>query len=221
MKERPILFQGAMVRALLAGTKTQTRREVNWKRLHKSAGLPFPTKCCLAWFKLLNGWGLDARDGVMREVACPYGKVGDLLWVKETFRVNGTMAGPKITYAADDAARWPAGCPDDCADWVADDNHWRPSIFMRRYASRVLLEITAVRVERLRAITEADAKAEGVVPEPENHTAAAVAYIFGAKEFLAHTSAYATLWEQLNGRGSWALNPWVWVIEFRRVAPPP
>lgn len=222
MKERPILFQGAMVRALLAGTKTQTRREINWRRLHKAAGMPFPTKCKLAWFNLIKGWGLDAGDGMMRAVSCPYGAVGDRLWVKETFfDVRPYRNAPLFAAVKDDSIYRADYEYREPKRRVIGCHHWRPSIFMPRTASRLLLEITAVRVERLRAITEADAKAEGVVPEPENHTAAAVAYIFGAKEFLAHTSAYATLWEQINGRGSWALNPWVWVIEFRRVTPAP
>lgn len=221
MKERPILFQAPMVRALLAGTKTQTRREINWRRLHKVAGLPFPTKCKLAWFNLINGWGLDAGDGMMRAVSCPYGAVGDRLWVKETFRVNGTMAGPRITYAGDEAQAFPSGCPDECSDWIADDNHWRPSIFMRRYASRILLEITAVRVERLNAITGADAIAEGI---EERFDGQYLDYDWKLKGGSIHTygdprESYRSLWQSINGRGSWALNPWVWVIEFRRITP--
>ncbi len=195
-----------MVRALLDGRKTQTRRVV---------------KRCGIW-EAIPGVGLSPMPE-----CCPYGKIGDMIWVKETFRVNGTMAGPRIKYRADDAERWP-DCPDDCPDWVADDNHWRPSIFMRRYASRITLEITAVRVERLQDISEHDAIAEGIEPDhlanvavgpsywdaPGVHTIGQRVRGEGPKTAI---EAYRALWESINGPGSWAVNPWVWVIEFRRV----
>lgn len=215
MRERPILFQGAMVRALLAETKTQTRRSVS-PQPSQSFIPDGPTRNYSRTLVDLKT-GEQYPDPVVRfgvtdeneDYPCKFGRPGDRLWVKECFSSHGAFgAHGLITYRADIAdGKEPHGL------------HWRPSIFMPRTASRLLLEITAVRVERLNVITEADAKAEGVEPMQENHTAAAVASIFGAKEFAAHKSAYATLWEQINGRGSWALNPWVWVIEFRRVAP--
>jgi hypothetical protein len=177
MKERPILFTGPMVRALLNGTKTQTRRIV--KHTPKLSDPTFS----------------------------PYGVPGDRLWVKETFRVNGTMAGPRIKYRADDAELWPQACPDDCPDWIADDNNWRPSIFMRRYASRISVEITRVRVEQLQDISEKDAKAEGIT-------------LHGSTRFDGECKLeYKHVWESINGLGSWALNPRVWVVEFKRVQP--
>lgn len=209
VKETPILFSEPMVQAIMAGRKTQTRRVVNWERLHKQAGLPYPTNCSLAWFNLCKGWALDAGDGMMREVDCPYGKVGDRLWVKETWAPNprapqGREAdAPYVLYRAN----------GDTAPG------WRPSIFMSRLGSRITLEVAAVRVARLNDISEADAAAEGVTPAAANAQGAALAGIFGATEFMPHRSAYATLWEQINGYGAWDANPWVWVIEFRRLAP--
>ena len=216
MKERPLLFSAPMVRALLAGTKTQTRSKIT----------PGPSQSFLPDGPPRNysrtlidvKTGEQYPDPVIRfgvsdeneDYPCPYGCPGDRLWVKETHRFDGL--DPKIAIANRDVES-----VQFFADEAAADVTWRPSIFMPRWASRLQLEITEVRCERLQAITEADAKAEGVTPASEDHTAAAVAYIFGAKEFQAHKSAYATLWEEINGAGSWALNPWVWVITFRRV----
>ena len=196
MKERPILFSAPMVRALLAGTKTQTRRVA---KLNSAARLE----------KSGKQWHPDDPNAVN---ACPYGQPGDRLWVKETWGTTSGFDGVKPTELPE--FRVPIRYRADGFEW---DGIWRPSLFMCRWMSRIALEITEIRLERLQAITEADAKAEGVTPTSRNHTAAAVAYIFGAKEFQAHKSAYATLWEEINGAGSWALNPYVWVVTFKRV----
>lgn len=182
VKERPILFSAPMVRALLAGTKTQTRRSVK---------LPAP----------------KSEHAQMLVPYCPHGVPGDRLWVKETCRITTTMAGYKIRYRADDAELWP-----DTDGLCYDDHQWRPSIHMPRCASRILLEITAVRVERLNDISEADALAEGVNVHPDHHGKPRTS-IYGP------VRAYCDLWESINGVGTWALNPWVWVIEFRRGMP--
>ena len=186
-----------MVRALLDGSKTQTRRVVDWKKLHKQAGLPFPTKCRLARFTILEGWGLDAGDNVMRGVDCPYGVPGDRLWVRETWRCFGGREyeyqnhQPSIRFRAEASAVDAVSC------------EWRPSIFMPRWACRLRLEITEVRVERLHDISESDAKAEGV------HKGMAC-------DDYTHKGHYQSLWDVLNAKRGfgWQTNPWVWVISF-------
>ena len=166
MKERPILFNGEMVRAILDGRKTQTRRVIKWEALHKQAGLPFPTKVRLAWFNLLQGWGLDAGDNVLREVKCPYGLPGDRLWVREAFRCNGWATDmATIFYKAHENASYTEMCEQfPVADHkpLPVDTRWRHSIYMPRWASRITLEITDVRVERLQEISEKDAESEGM-----------------------------------------------------------
>jgi len=188
MTERPILFSAPMVRAILAGTKTQTRRVV--KPAHK-AWMDQPVT------HQLGEW--DKRP-------LPYGKPGDRLWVRETWqavsgndRARHIMTHPRpdrgwLEYAATPRADEPA-------------YKWRPSIHMPRWASRIMLEVTGVRVERLQDISEADAMAEGVTAG--KYTGLDRAY----------ARAYSDLWEQINGPGSWDANPWVWVIEFKRFSP--
>lgn len=228
MKEHPILFSGPMVKAILEGRETQTRRIVDWKRLHKQAGLTFPTKCRLAWFTILNGWGIDAGDSVMRAVDCPYGQPGSRLWLKETWQyADWTDDGyPFIRYAANNETKLiESGIPDAweqkledawcrlstdanyAIDQKAADRVWRPSIFMPRWASRITLKVTAVRVERLQNISENDALAEGVESWKRGET------------YEAAKSKYAALWESINGPGSWAKNPWVWALSFKRITP--
>jgi len=190
MKERPILFSGPMVRAILEGRKTQTRRIVK----------PQPVE---------TEW---------RRIACPYGQPGDRLWVKETFatkQVKGlTIAStkpndPEAEMLARATHRFRAYRADQWEnDEVPEGMTWRPSIYMPRWASRLTLAIVRVRVERLQDITEEDAIAEGS-QEP------ALVPIVGA--CLTERAVYAKLWEAINGAGSWALNPWVWVVEFKRV----
>ncbi|MFN9031564.1 MAG: hypothetical protein ACK5XM_15445 [Betaproteobacteria bacterium] len=188
MAERGILFSGPMVRALLNCTKSQTRRAV--KITHRTPGLA----ACLE---------THGEEPKLRAAAwlCPYGQVGDRLWVRETWAVPHSCdhlkpseipTGTRVHYAADGAL---GGLLK------------RPSMFMPRWASRITLEITGVRVERLQDISEADAKAEGCSkPTPVCED-----------DDCSYRADYERLWESINGPGSWAANPWVWVLEFKQV----
>lgn len=186
MKERPILFSGPMVRAILAGQKTVTRRVVREKKC---------TTCNdVGEVHAGTEHGLTIRpcprcDGVRR---CPYGAPGDRLWVRETWR-----------YLGDGVTLYRADIPDH----LARRTTWHPSIHMRRHRSRLTLRVTDVRVERLHAIDEADAIREGVdavsvADVPRNGT-------------LSRRDDFAQLWEKINGkRAPWASNPWVWRVAF-------
>jgi hypothetical protein len=184
MKETGLLFKAEMVRALLDGSKTQTRRVVK----------PQPTN---QLFRTISCWNDEAHA---REWQCPYGQPGDRLWVRETWR----QAYPKtnfshgVVYRADKERALGM-------DEYSDRHRWKPSIFMPRWASRILLGITAVRVERLQDISDEDALAEGCYPTKTG--------IYPG----APRAAYRELWDSINGAGSWDANPWVWVVEFNRV----
>lgn len=202
-KERPILFNGAMVRAILAGQKTQTRRAVKGVALDWLGSAKFTPE-----YVASPGNGL-----------CPFGQPGDRLWVREahaTFpthgqhRADGERWGPwgglptTVSEDGKQIAYYREGF-DRC-----DPGRWRPSIHMPRWACRLVLEITDVRVERLQAISEADALAEGVGAESvEGLTFAGVERPAGF--------AFRDLW--ISTGGGWDSNPWVWVIEFKRVIP--
>lgn len=233
MTERPILFSGSMIRALLAGTKTQTRREV---KLHG---------------KLADGADVVVHDGQVWKPArvdyegyvdCPHGSPGDRLWVREAWRIGSWTEDGRfaIDYQADNHARreWlqlPVDddigrnrywryldqCRKDCirahlplvdGNWTWEPGkspcRWRPSIHMPRAFSRIDLEITGVRVERLQEISDEDLCAEGIQEWIDR----------GIDHDGYPRDAFRSLWESINGPGSWALNPWVWVVEFRRIA---
>lgn len=201
MKERPILFSAPMVRALRAGTKTQTRRVV--KDRHIDAA---PPACFFQW---------------LRE-RCPYGQTGDRLWVRETWQHSNFPLDPydescTVFYRADYMDD-PHG-PDGEKSPEGRYRNWEPSIHMFRSASRILLEVTAVRVERLQDISAADAVAEGIARDGDGYERfhvdpdAPVGQSFTRNPVLA----YRGLWESINGVGAWDKNPWVWVIEFKRV----
>ncbi len=188
MRERPILFSAPMVRAILAGTKTQTRRAVK--------GWP------LEWLSPPISFSPEYVANPENH-ACPYGQPGGRLWVREAWRAS-PMFNDKpprelpgfapLRYEADNTLHgaW-AGYG------LADDGKYRPPMFMPRWASRLTLTLTDVRVERLQAISEADALAEGIAGHPDGPW-----------------HAYRSLWTLINGPGSWDANPWVWVVEFRR-----
>lgn len=216
MKERPILFSGPMVRAILAGQKTQTRRIVTlppWlAKRHPSLGAAWPDPGLGdgGYLKVPHcdegSCGDDISAWPVERVRCPHGAIGDRLWVRETFAPAYFDDG-RAGYRADWTAKAAEVCPEP---------KWKPSIFMPRALSRLTLEITGVRVERLQEITEADARAEGVQP-----TDAAIVFE-GAiiRPDMANTpaGAFACLWDRINGeRASWASNPWVWVIGFKRI----
>jgi len=234
MKQRPILFSGPMVRALLDGSKTQTRRvgkiqSPDFVGLKAEAVTHATLGCQIqATHDAFPGRG-TARHAIC---ACPYGKPGDQLWVRETWQ------GPLLEeYEVDADADWqsanrihqyqnPAHCafaadggsPPEFID--SDDNiqrRWRPSIHMPRWASRITLEITGVRVERLQDISIEDAKSEGAW-WPDESIVSKVAEYFSIDHLGANPyNAYQMLWESINGPDSWDLNPWVWVVSFRRM----
>ena len=176
-KERPILFSALMVRAILDGNKTQTRRAA----------------------KEFNG--MPNLDGILQRFphqnGCPYGKPSDRLWVRETWAVQHEYdaAAPSEIGAS---ARW---------HYAATENlgglRKRPSIFLPRRGSRILLEIIDVRVQRLQEISEEDARAEGYTPQSPDFP---VGWFHG-------------LWDTIHGSGAWHANPWVWAITFRRIQP--
>ena len=213
-KERPILFSGAMVRALQAGTKTQTRRVV------KLPASLIPNDLTLS--RMQDGYTEGVRpvfgfDDEPNAFSCknPYGQTGDRLWVREAWRTDASLddsppnafSGWPVKYEADSVVL------NHGAFFGQTDGKTRASIHMPRWASRITLEITSVRVERLQDISDADCVAEGC---------GALASAIGCPMTSAPgetipRSMYRALWESINGPGSWDANPWVWVVEFRRL----
>lgn len=208
IKERPILFSGEMVRAILDGHKTQTRRAVKLPKWAKGREIE------------IDEYGLPVVFDPQQEahvwIGCPFAKLSladwirhkgppkweGRLWVRETF---------SFTQGDYPYCRKPSVAPHDSKVWYRASNDrptwaetkWHPSIFMPRWASRLTLEVTDVHVERLRDISEADAFREGVKREDT---------------ILPHCVAkFRDLWESINGKGSWDQDPWVWVVSFERV----
>lgn len=199
MKEKPILFSGPMIRAILANTKTQTRRIFKPDRMTWDANGRYTTHAMRGGELSVTGSGPFKPSSWLHY--CPYGQPGDRLWVRETFghfeRKENFAPGCEVFYRAD-------------GESLAVEP-WRPSIHMPRWASRITLEVTGVRVETLQDIDLADALAEGI-----SDTGALILDSAG-NEQVGPIAEYAVLWEQINGPDSWAANPWVWVIEFRRL----
>ncbi|EBB7655661.1 hypothetical protein CR786_24340, partial [Salmonella enterica] len=199
MSERGMIFNAEMVNAILSGRKTQTRRPIKWKQTRfteiaeRDDGSLWP-------------WAEDCERGGDIWFACPYGEIGDRIWVRETFRVHSRATDvATLVYRASVRNSWTEQThrvPVAVCNTPATPEKWTPSIHMPRWASRITLEITGVRVERLNSITESDAEAEGVTDT-------------GFGDLLV--DGYRYLWKSIYGEESWAANPWVWVIEFKRV----
>lgn len=211
MKERGIVMAGSSVVAILNGRKTQTRRVMTdvlcpW----------FNPWDCDNWQPEVNGWAYKGNTTTKNaKINYPYGVPGDRLWVRETFWTDlyiNDGGVPKIYYAAD------GNCPR--GDYVVKK---KSSRFMPRWASRITLELTAVRVERVQDISRADAIAEGVCDAEWlewRENAQSVGLPEGSR-IPDDIDEYAGLWNKLNfKRGyGWEVNPWVWVLEFKRVTP--
>lgn len=201
-KAKPILFSGPMVLAILAGQKTQTRRVVKPQPGNDNR-IPWPGR---------KGVVINIRDERVSGLS-PYGQPGDLLWCRETF------SGPHCMEATSDLpalppSRWPADCPihywADGNPFYGDWTRPRPSIHMPRHASRLTLEITDVRVERLQEISEEDTRAEGMQACRDDWSRHG-----DFDETLTDRDLFEILWEHINGADSWTANPFVWVIQFR------
>lgn len=229
MKERPIIFSGEMVRAILEGRKTQTRRVCKFqpeapRAIYDSPGNDtiitpklYPeargTLFCVWQYKMsrLNKTPAPFRDSVIGPL-CPYGQPGDRLWVREAY-CHAVTDGGYVT----DTPIYRADNPDvikvDGDGFTVfrkdgkEASPWIPSIHMPRWASRITLEITGVRVERVQEIDDEDAIAEGIKPIWDND--------------VGPVSVFAELWDDINAaRGySWGSNPWVWVVEFKQIQP--
>lgn len=204
MKERPILFSGPMVRAILDGRKTQTRRMMKHQPPVRSLGF--------SRSKVVHEFSICGRDH-----RCPYGKPGDRLWVRETWQAladfgHGHRIATKEDIAAGNASfRYRA---TDETGWIPP-LAWRPSIHMPRWASRITLEIVNVRVERLQDISEGDSEAEGTATWIE--TRRQLDQVKGVLSETYYRDQFRELWQSINGPESWNANPWVWVVEFRKM----
>ena len=223
MKERPILMSAPMVRAIIESRKTQTRRIVK----------PTPE-----WVGQSGVLSYRGRVGLQHALS-PHGQRGDRLLVREAFRFPDSFDGDSPKTVGDRCLI--AGYPKPWAPTHYEADGWRdnwmnvgtspgsvtagklrPGIHMPRWASRITLEIVGVRVERLQDISEEDAIAEGVYCESEDEIPFNGPWYINAGDSQGYATAkscYAALWDSINGEGSWEKNPWVWVIEFRRILP--
>ncbi|EAB1980457.1 hypothetical protein M1Y80_002305 [Salmonella enterica subsp. enterica serovar Hadar] len=210
MKELGMIFNAEMVNAILSGRKTQTRRPIKWKQTRfteiaeRDDGSLWP-------------WAEDCERGGDIWFACPFGEVGDRIWVRETWQVihdhidesshvEYRTYAPSIPKEKD--RYWHTVYAEHFGDESREDRGfpWRPAIHMPRWASRITLEITDVRVERLRDLSEEDAKSEGIIPSAG-----------GVLPGWEYRINFRDLWMDIYGTDNWEANPWVWVIEFKRV----
>lgn len=225
MADKPIIFSGSMVRAIMAGRKSMTRRVLRWQPD------PIPDYHSGPHQNADGVWGQAIWEPGNVEQFCPLrlpATVGDRLWVRETVacgacapstpshwspsfwrREQGSSANPNgLWYAADGLA------PERT---ITGRGRWVPSIHMPRWASRLTLEVTEVRVERLQDISEADAQAEGIERSKEFPDR----FLTPAGDYAVPVVAYQRLWNGIHGKDAWDANPWVAVVSFRRLDTPP
>jgi len=203
VKERGMIFNGEMVRAILDGRKTQTRRPLKWKQTRfteigeREDGSKWP-------------WSEDAENVCDYWHPCPFGAVGDRIWVRETFRVHSKATDlATLVYKASERNSWTEQThrvPVAQCNKSVSAEKWTPSLHMPRWASRLTLEITGVRVERLRDLSEDNAKSEGITPTSG-----------GVLPGWEYRINFRDLWMSIYGTDNWEANPWVWVIEFKVV----
>lgn len=229
MKERPILMSAPMIRALLAGTKTQTRRVMKRQKQHDFTDYTLfgqQGHSTDSWKAIEHA--PDWPDGKEDQCVCPYAsRRGDRLWVRESWMPDAPRNGEWADTAFYGCGMSPLSDIPECyrhpwhclyrATWESCALvGWKPSIHMPRWASRILLEVTELRVQRLQDISEEDARAEGCAPAwldaDDNETVHAHAQ-------PTYRQGYARLWRDIHGAGSWEANPWVWVVEFKRIQP--
>lgn len=211
MKERPILFNTEMVRAILTGRKTQTRRVVKFKDHQPTTELNFlPSVYPHFQFEAGNRhW----------QAECPYGKKGDVLWVRESCLWVMSDHAPDLLEGSRDRTQWvyKASEHEDFMKYAKEQYgyKWKPSIHMPKDAARIWLRITNVRVERLQDITRSEIRREGLICPKE---------LCGDDTHPNYRQwypqAWKELWQSINGENSWKANPWVWVVEFERVEKP-
>lgn len=197
MKEQPIIFSGEMVRAILDGCKTQTRRIVK----------PEPENI-QSLGEGSNCFSITQKVGGIIWRPCPHGSLGDRLWVRETWKPDHSLSGggiPRMGITFGDAVTFKEGNPDQTGPW-------KPSIFLPKWACRITLEITKVRVERLQEISGEDARAEGIKPSIQRSMEQ-----FNLNSPQAYIQSFFDLWDSINGKGAWDANPWVWVLEFKKL----
>lgn len=194
-KERGMIFNAEMVNAILSGRKTQTRRPVKPQpELTQRSGF--------SWNGAVYGAGSNDRETNRNfaHIKCPHGKPGDRIWVRETWAEAGAGAPDLKLYRAN----YPDHVPPHYENVPqVGEIRWTPSIHMPRWASRITLDITDVRVERLNYISGDDARSEGFACE--------------GSRLLGDIDAFADTWQSIYGADSWQANPWVWVVEFRRI----
>lgn len=210
VKERPILMCSSMVRATLAGLKTNTRRIVKpqVKGLHNDPTVENPDKHPLIWV-----WRHDVEWDRWIWRKCPFGKPEDRLYVRETWRLHDEdYSDPPVSELAQAVRQQDVHYRADEPE--QDGAGWRPSIHMPRWASRITLEITDIQVERLHEITEAGAKAEGLSSGEDR----SYSHAEHGLPYTPYKDAFEALWDKLYGKKhSWLSNPWVWSIRFKRI----
>ncbi|HBY4594386.1 TPA: hypothetical protein MIU51_10930 [Klebsiella pneumoniae] len=228
MTERGMIFNGEMVRAILDGRKTQTRR------IMKLQPKPSKSRPGDFWFSSKKLESMvhvsDLAPGnspiadyhlFIQEHCCPFGAVGDRIWVREAFRVHSRATDvATLVYKASERNSWTEQTnrvPVAVCNKPATPEKWTPSLHMPRWASRILLEITDVRVERLNTISEEDATSEGVPPAGSLLPDYPGTFLTPKGDFATAKVAFQRLWESIYGEESWKANGWVWVIEFKRV----
>lgn len=199
---RPILFSTEMVRAILEGRKTQTRRLV--KPQPNENGVSYMKNAPLDWESIYREqwtpWKWETEEGETMSKNCPYGEIGDFLWVRETYAIAGNTTKWYI-YKAD-------------LSYGHIEEKWKPSIFMPREACRIEVRITDIRVERLQSISEEDARREGVLNNLSVEYNQWLNYEKGIYQLPSAVESFKSLWSEINGVKSWDENPFVWVIRF-------
>jgi len=204
MKQHPILFSTEMVKAILEGRKTQTRRVSKHQYWTRSEVVD------------VNVNGLTQK--IDRNVSCPYGQVGDVLWVREAFQLVQPYGPEEYFFGYKDGSH---------SDHEASEKYdyitpyeWKPSIHMPKEACRIYLQIKELRAERLQDITEEDAIREGVRKEESLAFNQYLNYVQGIYQLATAKESFNSLWNDINGPLSWDANPWVWVIGFKKVGMP-